>query len=582
MVYKSPTIIFEPFREKIAVEQGESVLDASLKLGLFIDAPCAGNGTCGKCKVKIISGGENLSPPDICEKKHLTAGEIKHGLRLACRALVLGDVVVELSRKENECRQKILVDDTQKEIVPEPAVRKTFVISDKNGIKGVPEGSTAVIFQDKLVAVESGDTSNKNYGIAFDVGTTTIVGYLIDINSGKQIASASCINPQAKYGSDVISRINFSIQKKDGLQILHRLATGAINQIISEASKKANIGRSNIYEVAIAGNTCMHHIVLKEDLYCLAFAPYVPKIKKAMNVPAKDLGIEVNNAANAYLLPNIAGFVGGDAVADIITSSLDETEQTKLLIDLGTNGEIILVSGKRILACSTAAGPAFEGGHIKHGMRAESGAIESVAINEDGSVKIETIDNCDPLGITGSGLVDAVSEMLQHGIVDETGRIVSDRPESKSYDLFSKKTIVTDNSKEFILVGSGPQGKPITITQGDIREIQLAKAAISAGISVLKNNAGIKDGEISEILIAGAFGNNVRKESAVRIGLIPAVPLTKIRGIGNAAGIGAKAVLLSLKNRQRAEKLMEKVEYIELSSRKDFQQEFSKAIHFPK
>ncbi|NYT00304.1 MAG: DUF4445 domain-containing protein [Methanocellales archaeon] len=584
-------IIFQPYGKRVRVQKGTKIMEAAVAAGIPLETVCGGKGVCGKCKVRLIKGS-------------YLGGETQEGLMLACRTSITSDAVIEVPASTRLLQQKILVGGTEREIPLNPNVHKLYLklkkpsLSDQksdlsritqalereeivignvslNFIQQLPlklRSSdfrvTVVLIDNDLVGVEEGDTTDKKYGISFDLGTTTVVGYLVDLNTGKDISCASRMNPQVFYGEDVVSRIDFA-KTDGGLRELNDKILQAINEIIDEVS--VGIEKENIYEISIAGNTCMLHLLLNITPKSLAFSPYISALKDPVNIKASDLGVKVNEKVNVHVLPTIASFVGADTIGVLLASQLDEGEDIRLAIDIGTNVEIALGSEKKIIACSAAAGPAFEGAHIQHGMRAAPGAIDRVVIS-DGVVYGKTIDNATARGITGSGLVDAVAEMLKNRIINNTGKISDDLDVKK---LYCDRLTYEKGEAAFVLA------RGITVTQSDIRELQLAKGAIYAGTNILMKELGIKTSDIAEILLAGAFGTSLPKENAQVIGLIPDIPLDSVKDIGNAAGVGSKMALISKNARLKAALLSKKVEYVELSGRKDFQDEFMDAMFFP-
>ncbi len=420
--------------------------------------------------------------------------------------------------------------------------------------------------------------------MAFDIGTTTIAGSLIDLKKAEVLAVAAITNPQNAYGADVISRITHASESRENLQQLQDKVIEAANSIIKDLLKQTKVARDRIYEVTAVGNTTMSHLFMGVDPTYLAPAPFVPAYSRALEVEASALGLNINPAGRVIFLPNIAGYVGSDTVGVILATDMDKRTENCAAIDIGTNGELVLAANGRLMACSTAAGPAFEGAQIKHGMRAASGAIELVNY-EDGEIKLSMIDDAPACGICGSGLIDSIAALVNAGLIESSGRFVNpeDNPE-KVPEQFKDRLRKGTNGYEFVLVAAedSDTGEDIVLSQGDVRELQLAKGAIYAGLMILLKEAGISKDDLDQILLAGAFGNYVRKESALTIGLLPQLPPEKIIAVGNAAGDGARMALASKSVRDRAKALPEKVEHLELSTRMDFQDIFVDAMSFTK
>ncbi len=583
-------IKFQPDGRVIHVPGGTTVKEAARLAGIVIDTPCGGTGTCGKCLVQVISGSTEIS---LSDRKFLSEDELLEGYRLSCMLKSSADLVVRIPDETRLHVQKILTHGEEKEFKVNPTVEKIFLeltppalnyqVSDFENLKenvikstGKPIYAnlkairelphiirssdfkiTATLDDSELINIEPHDTRNECYGMCFDIGTTTVVGAIVDLNTGREAAISSRMNDQVIYGDDIIFRINLTINDKNGLSKLHNKVIEVINTIIEDAALQAGISRNKIYSMTAVGNTTMHHLLLGIPPQFIASAPYIPVVKELVKIKAHDLGIEIHPNANLRVLPNISAFVGSDSVGVMLASQLHRGDDIRLAIDIGTNGEIMLGNKDRILASSTAAGPAFEGIHIRHGMRASAGAIESVHII-DGKVQLGVIGGGVPVGICGSGIVDAISEMLKEHLIDETGRMAV-----PSFSLFK------DDHKD------------IAITQKDVREIQVAKGAIQAGIEILKKELDIKTESISEILLAGAFGNYIKKESALRLGLIPSMGLERVRSIGNAAFVGSKMALCSKDAIRESIEIAGNTEQIELSGRPDFQEEFANAMLFP-
>lgn len=604
-------VTFQPANLEISVPEGTTIKEALDTGGLYFDFPCGGRGKCGKCRVQVLEG---VSLPTAVEREHLEEREIEEGIRLACMTRIHGDLIVRLPF-EKRPEAKILQIAPEKDVKLQPRIRKVYAEANppslndqrpdwerlKAGaglgdlsvplplLRKLPQIAretkyriTLVLEGEKVLGLEKFDTRNRLLGMAFDVGTTTVVGYLMDLRTGKELSVASTLNPQTSFGADVISRITFASQEKTGLEKLHRSIITALNELIGEAVEKAGVAREDIYALTVAGNTCMHHLLLGVDPTYLALCPYVPVTKGPLVFSAKELGIEINDGGRIYMLPNIAGFVGADTVAVILATDLDRSREIKLAVDIGTNGEIVLGNQKRLLACSAAAGPAFEGAQISCGMRGAKGAIDHVRFGED--LEFSVIGGGKPEGICGSGLIDVVAGLLERGIVDQRGKILSPHEiASPKAEKFKNNIVQHNGANAFLLVDESQtaHGGPILITQRDIRELQLAKGAIATGIQVLMEKQGIETAEITEVLLAGAFGNYLNPRSACAIGLLPPALAEKVKGVGNAAGTGAKAALLSLDEYQRAALISESVEYVELSAYPNFNSLFAGSLSFP-
>jgi len=426
---------------------------------------------------------------------------------------------------------------------------------------------------EELLAVEAGDTREQAYGIAFDIGTTTVVGYLIDLFSGKEIARSSRLNGQQPWGADVLSRASHAMETAQGLDELQAAVVGTLNQIIADCC--ASVDPRHVYYTTVVGNSIMHHLALGLSPGTIAVSPYVPVTRDGITLRAADLGLALPNA-KAYFLPLIGAYVGADALAVIMATGLDESDDVRLAVDIGTNGEMALGSRDHILACSAPAGPAFEGAEIRQGMRASAGAIDRVRILED--VRVWTIGDVPPKGICGSGLIDALSQMVRRGIVEPTGRLLP-RPdlEGRLPPRVLERVVGQDYTWEFVL-----SWEPyVAVTQEDVRQLQLAKATILCGVRILMEELGIQAAQIGQVYLAGAFGNFVDKRSALGIGMLPpSIPPDRIAGVGNAAGQGSRMTLLSKSIRRRAEALARRVEYFELSKHPRFEEIFIESMGF--
>jgi len=522
-------VTFEPSGLKVLVESGTTAFEAARQVGLYMPSDCGGRGTCGKCRV-IVHPMQNPTNYDL---KHLTKKEIMGGIHLACKLQLHKKSRIILPR--GEAKTKILTTSSAKDW-----------------------------------AIDSG--LYNQFGIAIDLGTTTIVAYLLDLSNGIQIAQVESLNPQTAFGEDVISRITFASREKDGSIILQQRVVDELNHQISQLLEKTRIHQDQISRITIVGNTAMHHLLLGANTDSLGKAPYQPSTSGPVTMNPQQLGIQTNASSELYLPPNIAGFVGGDTVGFILSQRLDGVNDVVLGIDIGTNGEIVLSNKGKLYCCSAAAGPAFEGSTILHGMRGQSGAIEYASIvDRDEKPELSVIGETEPHGICGSGIVDLVAELRRTGIVDDSGRIhkISSRIREDGKHGLSYVVVKKEESK----------GKNrIIFTQKDVRQVQLAKAAIQTGFTLLLDTIGKDVTEIDRVLLAGAFGNYIRPESAIAIGLLPKVEVSKVIPVGNAAGEGAKGLLLSKKNRNLAEIIVNKIQYVELASDVRFQEVFMQSI----
>ena len=606
-------VTFEPDGIEIYVPSGTLLSKAAAAYGRAVETPCGGIGICGKCKV-VVTGA--VTQPDSTERERLTEDELKNGVRLACMAAAVGEVRVEIPESSRSTVQKILSKGAHRECEVLSNVKKVYceleppsledeqaafeLIADHLKAQNIDLKPnldvlhtlsprlekagykvTAVVYDDELIGIESGDTSSKCYGIAYDLGSTTIVGYLMNLTTGEEMAVSSIMNPQMIYGDDLISRISFASTEANGATILQSSAVDAFNRIAKDLTKTAGINAEHVYKVTVVGNTCMTHLLLGIDTASLGRSPFVPTVCSDITVSSSDLCLHINPEAKVVVLPNIAGFVGSDMVGVLLSNMFEDDGSTHLAVDIGTNGEMALMHNGRLYVCSAAAGPAFEGAGISCGMRGADGAIDSVIV--DGDVHITTIHNKRPLGLCGSGLVDAVAQMLKAGILDESGRIVSPEDAGKLPQELRDRIVKTGQGIEFVIATAEESGtgKAVTITSTDIRRLQLAKGSIHAAIQTLLKTADITDDDLDRILLAGAFGSYIRVESAIRIGLIPNISQEKVVSIGNAAGSGSKLALLCEKEMELAKKLAQMAEHIELAVSPDYQMELMERMMFP-
>jgi uncharacterized 2Fe-2S/4Fe-4S cluster protein (DUF4445 family) len=542
-VAREIAVTFKPLGSKVFVLPGTILLEAAARAGLIVDTPCGGTGKCGKCRIRVISG---VSPADESEIGALGQAAVDQGYRLACRCRATGPMEVE---------------------IPDGSL---FERCHRILETGVGDGS----------AVEANDSVD-GFGVAFDVGTTTLVGTLVDLKTGADLGVTSSMNPQVMAGDDVVSRISKCRENKSALHELQSAVLAEVRAMIGRLATSADIDSANIRSAVFAGNTTMEHLLAGIDPSPLGEIPFEPVSCDAISVSGSELDIGIGAAGSAYVLPLIGGFIGGDTVAGIISGGLDRFEGRGLLIDIGTNGELVLVSDGKMVAASVAAGPAFEGARIVNGMRAARGAIEKVEY-ADGDIRLNVIGACKPQGICGTGLVDAAAEMLRHGVMDEGGRVGGDGIKNLPAGL-KGRLVQAGDGYDFVLVPAAETetGSDIHIHQRDVRELQLANGAIRAGIAILLKVAGLKPEDLDVVLIAGAFGNFIRRRNARRIGMLPPIPSSRIRYIGNAASFGAKRILLSGKEKMRAERAASRTEHVDLSMDPEFQEEFGAAMVFP-
>jgi uncharacterized 2Fe-2S/4Fe-4S cluster protein (DUF4445 family) len=611
---KNIIIKFYPDKKEITVKRSTSLLDSARRAGVKLESLCGGEGICGKCKVVIEKGTRNLSKLTNVEKSKLSDKEISRGYRLACCSLANGNLTVRVPEESRGGTQRVLIEGVETFFEIDPVVEKIFLklpkpslqnqksdferlgdcLKEEHGLgeisiplsvmKQLPsilrksnwETTVTIWGEKKIIRVEPRETLARNYGIALDIGTTTVVGYLVDLNTGKLLEASSILNPQVKYGEDVMTRITFAIQDPDGLKKLNESIIWGVNGIVRDVCSKAHVKSEEISELTVVGNTAMHHLFLGLCPKYLGLSPFTPVIQNPVDIEARNLGIDVNPVANVHILPVIACFVGADNVGVILATQINESSKPVLAIDIGTNGEIALGNRDSITACSCAAGPALEGTHIKFGMRATEGAIEKVKIDPSNlEVKYSTIGDAKARGLCGSGIVDAVAELFKAGVILRNGRI--------NLKIEDPHLRTTKEGNEFILARGNETatGEEIKITQKDIREVQLAKAAIYAGASILMERHGVGIREIDSLLLAGAFGSSIDKWSAKVIGLYPDVPLDRVKTVGNAAGAGAKQALISSKKRMDAEIIAKNVHYLELTIAPEFKDEFISAMYFP-
>ena len=585
-------------------EEGVNLLRFLRDNSISISSPCGGKGKCGKCRVRVKGIKSGISDN---ERNLLGSGAIEQGYRLACSNRIDSDLDIYLD--EVTAKANIIASGKSRVVGLNPSMVKKYVeinppsledqVSDLERVEAsfnipaaFPIGVirtlpallresgfkvTALVYDNKLAALESGDTSSRIFGVAVDIGTTTLAAYLYDILSGKRLGTASALNPQKVFGADVLSRIDYTIKDLQNAREMHKCIIEGINGLIRELSQNCHVNSGEIYQAVFVGNTTMMHFLLNLPAGNIAVSPFIPVTTGLRTCSAQELGININKHGFAVVYPCVSGYIGADTVAAVLSSGMYETEDISLLIDIGTNGEIVLGGNNRLYACSTAAGPAFEGANIRHGIGGITGAIDKVYF--DNGLQYTTIGSREPVGICGSGVVDAIAVMLEHGIIDETGRILDyDECADVPTELIERLTEL-DGMKAFRLAGRN-NDEDIVITQKDIRELQNAKAAIAAGISTLVKKAGAAPDDIRKVFLAGGFGNYINVDSAVKIGLIPAELRDRVEPVGNAAGEGAAEGLLSGDMIRMAVEISRGIEYIELSASAEFVDEYISNMFF--
>jgi len=597
---------FTPSGRDVRVPPGVTVFDAASWNGIAIDSTCGGHGTCRKCLVRIDDGNVPVSSLDI---RAFSADQLRKGWRLACRAQATADLRVEVPPLVT--RPKAATVGVGRQVILRPAVQKRYVKLDEptladqasdldrllaalddlelrvdlealrllgRTLRAHDYGVTAVIVDDVLIAVEPGDTTARAFGLAIDLGTTTVVATLLDLVTGTPVAVSSTLNRQQPFGGDVITRISASMMEPTALDQLRSLAHETLDSLAREVSDEADVRLDEIYEVSLAGNATMVHIALGIDPEPLGVAPFIMAARALPEIRAGELGLSVHPGARAVVLPSLGAYVGGDIVAGLLASGMDRDRRLRLFIDVGTNCEIVLGNTDRLVATAAPAGPAFEGAQIRCGMRAADGAIEVVRII-DGALELGVIGDVEPVGLCGSGLVDAVASLVVAGLIDSSGRMVTEERAREIAPGLADRLSAIDGKRVFVL-SDGPGG-PIYLSQRDVRALQFAKAAIATGWSLLLDELGIGAEAVQQVLLAGSFGSYLSPASAIRIGLVPKLPVLRVVSAGNVAGEGAKMALLSVRERAGALALLHEVEYVELSDRADFNDAFADLLAFP-
>ncbi len=624
------TVVFQPSRVRGKIKNGVTILEAARTLGAGLESVCGGKGTCGKCKVKIEEGYfakyrinsalDSIKTIKAAPEKLISRQQHKQGYRLACQSRIHGDVVVFVPEESRKGEQVVRKEANNKKIKLNPAVRKYYVelkhatlhnplgdferlqdalkaeyhlndlsidypvLLELQGVvrKGDWKITVSVWKHKEIIDVEAGKDT-RGYGLALDIGTTTVAGYLCDMITGEVLATESMMNPQVAYGEDVMSRISYAVKEKNGLKKLQQVVIDGLNEIAAGAAARAGIKRSEIIDMAVVGNTCIHHLFLGINPEQLGKAPFVPAIHHSVDIKARDLGLKIAAGAYVHVLPNEAGFVGADNVGVLIAEEPYNQDEMVLIIDIGTNGELILGNRKKLLSTSCATGPAFEGAEIRHGMRAAAGAIEKIKIDaKTKEVQFKVIGNdkwntedkkIGAKGICGSGIFDAAAQMFLAGIIDKSGRF------TKSLD--TPRFRLKNDESEFVIAWANETAidHDIVVCQKDIRSIQLAKGAMYCGARIMMNKLGVD--KLDRVVLAGAFGSYIDKMSAAVIGLFPDCDPRCVYAVGNAAGDGARMALLNVDKRDEADLRARQVEYVELTVAPDFNMTFTKALTFP-
>lgn len=594
-----PKITVKPSGKIYEYEVGQTLLEILLVQKIFVDNPCNGKGVCGKCRVRILNG--ELPKPTETELELLKQEELNSGVRLSCFVKPESDVEIELMQKER--KHEVLTSGYMPEFEFDVDIRKQVIeihkptledqtpyedqIKNQTGSKIVFQGLknarfydgkvTAVLHGAEVIQVEDGDTTDSLYGVAIDIGTTTVVCTLIDMLTGKELAHASMINAQKHFGLDVLTRITYELENpEDGAEKLQKAIVDSINEMIVNVCQQADVHKGEIYEVTVSANCTMMHMLLGVDATSIGKAPFAPIFVRAKDIKASEIGIHVAEGARLYCLPSVSAYIGADIVAGAYVCELKKEKRNVLFIDIGTNGEIVLSNKGRLLCCSCAAGPALEGMNISSGMRASEGAIEDIKITKDG-IKLKVIGDEKPIGICGSGILAAVKELLRVGLVRKEGAFIKLKQLEKT-DYRYKMLQLDGIKREFIMT---EKPEKLLITQGDVRQVQLAKGAILSGFIALLNKAGIKMEDLDKVMIAGQFGAHLPADSLIGTGILPEEVKNKLVYVGNSSKTGAYMALMSSKVKAEMENLASYMDYMELGATEGYERLFSECLIFP-
>jgi uncharacterized 2Fe-2S/4Fe-4S cluster protein (DUF4445 family) len=600
---------FEPEGQEVRVPAGTPVFDAASWNGIAIDSTCGGHGTCKKCKVRVVEGELPVSTVD---PRAFTPDELNGGWRLACRAPARGELVIEVPPLQT--RPKAALVGVGRHVILRPSVQKRHLVLEEPSLedqrsdlqrvmdalddleprvelpvlrtlgKVLRESGfdvTAVVCDDLLIDLEPGDTTARRFAMAFDLGTTTVVANLLDLETGQPMAVQSMLNRQQPFGADVISRVSATMLDEGALDALRARAEETLAQLTEEVCAEAGVDPGEVYEITVCGNVTMTQLALGIDPEPLSMAPFIVTTHEFPQLLAADLGVPVHARAPAFVFPSLGAYVGGDIVAGMLATGLTRDKRVRLFIDVGTNSEIALGNQDGVVATAAPAGPAFEAAQIRCGMRAAEGAIEGVAVSTD-DLALEVIGDTEPIGLCGSGLVDAVAELVSAGLLDHSGRYVDDEKATEISPALAPRLTKIGEERVFVLHWRGEDpAESIYLTQRDIRELQFAKASIATGWKILFGELGMEPEDVSQVLLAGSFGQYLSPASAVKIGLVPRIALPRIVSAGNVAGEGSKIAALSLRERAEARSIVNEVRYVELSGRSDFNDAFIDQLAFP-
>ena len=605
-----PKIKVNGDNKEILYGDGENLLEILLREGFFVDNPCNGKGVCGKCRIKVTEG--HIEEPAETEKELLSRRELESGIRLSCLVNPTEDISVELLQKERE--HKVLTAGYIPEFEFNPNIKKILVNIKKPGLKNqIPfeeqfkiatgvknvnisslfrseyiEGKyTATVCNDEIIEIEQGDTTNRIFGLAVDIGTTTVVCELVDMSTGKQMAHSSMINAQKHFGLDVLTRITYEIENpENGIEKLQSAIVDSMNEMIEDVCRQTGTEKKYIYEICVGANCTMMHMLLGINAKTIGKSPYAPIFTGSKDIPARDIGINISERGRIYCLPSVSSYIGADIVAGAYVCGLKDKKGNVLFIDIGTNGEIVLSKAGKLVSCSCAAGPALEGMNISSGMRASEGAIEDIEIEKDGSINLKIIGDKEPVGICGSGILAAVRELVRSGIIKKDGAFIK-KDTLDGQDFRNSLIQMNGRKREFVVwekkitENKDDITEKILITQGDVRQVQLAKGAILSGFIALLNKAGITMEELDKVMIAGQFGAHLPADSLTGTGILPEDVKDKLEYVGNSSKVGAYMALMSSDVKREMEELAVNMDYMELGAMEGYERLFSDCLVFP-